>query len=107
MTEVVRRAAACGALVLFLGLPAVAQDPNADLRKEMEAIRRSQAEILKQLGEIKRLVEARPAAPAAAAAPPPQQQMPNVAGVIFELGTNPTRGSGSAALTLIEFSDYQ
>jgi protein-disulfide isomerase len=104
MIDVLRRAAASGALALLLGAPAAADDPNADLRREVEAIRQTQTDILKQLEEIKRLLQARPSAPAAAQ---PRPEVPNVSGVVFDLGTNPIRGAKDAGLTLIEFSDYQ
>ena len=55
-------------------------------------------QILKQLEEIKKLVQARPAAGPSG---------PNVKDVVFDLGANPTKGSATAKLTLVEFTDYQ
>jgi protein-disulfide isomerase len=104
--------------------PAFAQRDD-DLRKELDALKRGQAEIQRQialedqiealrkgqeaierqLDEIKALLQARPAAaPAAApAAPSPS----NVAGMEFDLRDTPIKGQTNAALTLIEFTDYQ
>lgn len=70
------------------------------LDREIQELRRGQEAIQRQLDEIKKLLEARPAAPAAPAGP-------NVADVVFDLGTNPVKGRNSAPLTLIEFTDYQ
>ena len=77
--------------------PAVAQD---DLKAEIEALKKGQEQIRSELQEIKRLLAARPAAPAAPAGP-------NVAGKVFDLGANPVKGSDQAALTLVEFTDFQ
>jgi protein-disulfide isomerase len=85
--------------VLFLALavitPTFAQDSEADLKKEL-------AEIKKELAEIKKLLQARPA-PAA----PSRPAAPNVKDVEFNLGDNPIKGDPSAALTLVEMTDYQ
>ena len=56
--------------------------------------------IRNELQEIKKLIQARPAAP-----PPPSG--PNVKGKVFDLGANPTKGERTAKLTLVEFTDYQ
>ena len=81
---------------LFAVTPALAQD---DLRKEVDELKKGQEQILRQLQEIKTLLQsqARPAAPAAA----------NVKDVVFNLGSNPTQGSEKASLVLVEFTDYQ
>ena len=68
------------------------------LAQDIEALRKGQQEIRKDLAEIKRLLKARPAA---------KPSGPDVAGKIFNLGDNPTRGSDTAGLTLIEWTDYQ
>jgi protein-disulfide isomerase len=124
---VIHRASHLIVLVAFcLGAhtPASAQR-DADLRKELDALKQGQAEIQRQialedqiealrkgqeamqrqLDEIKALLQARPAAaPAAApAAPAPS----NVAGMEFDLSDTPIKGQTNAALTLIEFTDYQ
>jgi protein-disulfide isomerase len=88
-----------GALLLGWGLlastssSAVAQD---DLKKDVEDLKRGQQQILQQLQELKQMLQAqaRPAAPV-------------VKDALFDLGTNPVKGSPTAKLTLIEFTDYQ
>ena len=78
---------------------AAAQESKDDLKKEIDALKQGQQEILKQLDEIKKMMQARqaPAAPSG----------PNVKDVIFDLGANPTKGPATAKLTLVEFTDYQ
>jgi protein-disulfide isomerase len=78
----------------------VGQGAETELRDEIEALKRGQQEIQKQLEEIKKLLQARPAAPA----PAPTA---NVRDVVFNLGENVVRGSNQAKVTLIEFTDYQ
>jgi len=79
--------------------PVLAQESKDDLKKEIDGLKQGQQEILKQLDEIKKLMQARqaPAAPSG----------PNVKDVVFNLGANPTKGPASAKLTLVEFTDYQ
>ncbi len=67
---------------------------------EIEALKKGQQEIQKQLQEIKKLVQARPVAKAAPSGP-------NVKGKVFDLGSNPVKGAPGAKLTLVEFTDYQ
>jgi protein-disulfide isomerase len=95
-------AALIGALAIVGGLlgaaPALAKDD--DLKKDVEALQKTQEQILQQLQEIKKMLQAAPA----------QQRAPagaNVKDVVFNLGTNPTHGSEQAKLTLVEFTDYQ
>ena len=78
--------------------PVFAQESKEDLKKEIDALKQGQTEILKQLEEIKKLVQARPAAGPSG---------PNVKDVVFNLGANPVKGSATAKLTLVEFTDYQ
>jgi len=92
-----RLAAGC-ALAAVLGAPAFAQDTGDDVQKQIDELKRGQQELRKQLDELKALVQARPAAAPAGAV---------VAGKTFDLGANPIRGKDNAALTMIEFSDYQ
>jgi len=84
--------------LVALGLPAVAQETDQELRKEIEALQEGQKEIKKELAEIKQLLRAqRKAAPAG----------PNVKDKVFDVGDNPVRGEQTAKLTLVEFTDYQ
>lgn len=89
-----------GCLVLAL-VPAVQAQTNDQLQQEIEALKKGQDQIRKDLAEIKRLVEARPAAAAA------RPSGPAVEGKVFNLGDNPVRGASTASLTLVEFTDYQ
>ncbi len=85
-------------LVLFASAgPAPAQQTDPKLWDEIQALKKGQDEIKKQLQEHKQLVQSRPAAPAA----------PDVRNVPLDLGDHPTLGSNTAKVTLIEFSDYQ
>jgi len=98
-----RTQAALGASLLALTLaPAAMAQGDADaIKKDIEALKQGQQQIQKDLAEIKKLVQARPAA---APARPPG---PDVAGKVFNLGDNPVRGEQTASLTLVEFTDYQ
>ena len=111
-TRAVRIASTSPAIVLSASLllsPLWAQeqepkpDPVTDLKKDVEALKRGQADIQKQLQEIQRLLQTRAAAPA----PRPRPSAPDVAGVEFRLGDRPTKGESTAPLTLVEFTDYQ
>jgi protein-disulfide isomerase len=96
-----------GTALLALGLmassSAVAQDSDADLRKEIEALKAGQLNMQKQLNEIKRLVQQQNKAAAAPARP----AGPQVKDVAFDLGNNEVKGDRAATLTLLEFTDYQ
>jgi protein-disulfide isomerase len=73
------------------------QDSNQKLEEEIQALKRGQEEIFRQLAEIKLLLQARQVAPAA----------PNIRDVPIELNGHPIQGREDAKLTMIEFSDYQ
>ena len=90
--------AALAVLLAASPAPVLAQESKKDLEKEIDALKQGQQEILKQLDEIKKLVQARQA---------PQPSGPNVKDISFNLGANPTKGSPTAKLTLVEFTDYQ
>ena len=90
-------------LSLFIAMPALARtkDDVKALQAEVEALKQSQAQMQKDLGEIKKMLEqgARPAA-----APP--------AGTPFEpqdlvVGGSASLGSADAVVTIFEYSDYQ
>ena len=86
------------ALVLLVGAPVLAQD-DADLRKEIDALKVGQQNIQKQLAEIKRLLQQRQA--------PPKPRGPVVKDVVFDITNGQIKGEAGASLTLIEFTDYQ
>ncbi len=88
-------------LLSFLGGPLLAQT-DADMQKEIEALKRGQANIQKQLVEIKRLIQQQPRG-----AQPQRPSGPQVKDVTFDLANSVLKGSDDAKLTLIEFTDYQ
>lgn len=81
-----------------------AQSGDDELRREIEALKQGQQQILQQLQAIQNQLQARPAP---APAPPPTPAGPNVADRVFDLGANPVKGEQTARLTLVEFTDYQ
>ncbi len=97
-----RFAVTAGLSALLFSVPfspaAVAQTSDDELRQEIEALKKGQQDIQKQLQEIKKLVQAKPAA---------RPSGPNVKGKVFDLGANPVKGASTAKVTLVEFTDYQ
>ncbi len=86
-------------IALAVALPATAQD--SDTQKDIEALKQGQAEMKKQLEEIKKLLAARPT-------PAPQRPAgPVVKDVEFDLGDTVITGDVKAPLILIEMTDYQ
>jgi protein-disulfide isomerase len=87
------------ALVIFApGRSAFAQS-NDDLKKEIQSLKEGQQAIQKDLQEIKKLLAARPAAPGAG---------PDAAlNALVETAGDPSKGSKTAKVTLVEFSEYQ
>ena len=89
-----------GVLLLTAALDAQAPADMQALLKELQAIKAAQAAIQKELGELKTLVQARPAAPAAA-------PRPAVVGRTINIGDGPFKGLADAPLTIVEYSDFQ
>lgn len=89
---------ACAAVALWLApsTQLLAQQTDQKLWEEIQALKKGQEEMRRQLQEIIQLLQARQA-PAA----------PDVRNVVVDLGNHPSRGSSAAKITLIEFSDYQ
>lgn len=90
--------------VLLAGIlaPALsAQGSEQDIRQEIEALKQGQQQIQKDLAEIKKLLQQRPAPRPAA------PRGPDVKGKTFNLGANPVLGEPGASVTLVEFTDYQ
>jgi hypothetical protein len=82
-------------LVLLLAAPGFAQQLERDLSQEIEALKKGQQDIQRELQEIKKLLQTR------------RKPARNVRGVVFNLGDNPIKGEKTAKLTLIDFTDYQ
>lgn len=76
----------------------MAQQPEQDIRQEIEALKQGQQAIQKDLQEIKKLLQVRR---------PQRPPAPDVSGMVFDLRDNPVKGEQTAMLTLIEFTDYQ
>ena len=94
-----RRAALMAALaILAAAQPGFAQSSEdlQNLRKEIDALKEGQKAIQSDLQEIKNLLRARPFAAAA----PTQEAVVSVDGAPF-------KGSKTAKVTLVEFTDYQ
>jgi Tfp pilus assembly protein PilN len=89
--------AAALALPLVLTAPALAQNSNQELRRELDALKQGQKQIQQEIAEIKKLLQQQS----------PPTGGPSVAGKVFNLAANPVKGEPSARLTLIEFLDYQ
>lgn len=79
-----------------------AQESTSDLRKEIDELKQEQKATREDIRMIKNLL-LQGQKPVQRPAPP----QVNVHDVEFELGNNPEKGSKSAPLVLVEFSDYQ
>jgi protein-disulfide isomerase len=88
------------AIVSIIGMSfaGVAQESKDNIQKDIEELRQGQQAIRKDLQEIKAVL-----------APLMARQAPavNVKGMQIQLGNFPIKGSETAKLVLIEFSDYQ
>ncbi len=85
-------------LILFVTQPALSQKPDEDLKaikKDIQSLKEGQANIQKELREIKNLLQTKQAQPAK-----PQEVTLSVEGAHF-------KGDKNAKVTLIEFSDFQ
>ena len=78
-------------LALAMTVPTFAQS-DADLKQEIENLKKGQADMKKQLDEIKKLLQARPAAA------PARPAGPVVKDVEYSIGKNPVKGDPSAKL---------
>lgn len=86
-------------MVIGMNYAGMAQDSTSNIQNDIEALKQGQQAIRKDLQEIK-----------AALAPfMTRQKAPevNVKDIEIELGNFPIKGSETAKLVLIEFSDYQ
>jgi protein-disulfide isomerase len=84
-------------VLLFLAASAAgAQTTNEDLQKQINALNEGQKAILKELQEMKQLLQARPAAAAADTLP-----------AAVSIKKRPSQGSAAAKVAVIEYSDFQ
>jgi len=86
-------------LTLCLAPAGFTQQPAQEMRNEIEALKRGQQQLQKELQEIRRLLQARQATPLAAT--------PSVWNQVFDLSAKPIKGETTAKLTVVEFTDYQ
>jgi protein-disulfide isomerase len=93
-----RRLTIAVSLVLFVAMPSVAQTTaaNDDLQKQINALTEGQKAILKELQEVKQLLLARPSAAAAETLP-----------AAVSISNSQSKGSATAKIAIIEYSDYQ
>src|SRR5262247_4360160 len=75
--------------------PPVASDDLSELRKEVEALKQGQLQLQRELQEINALLRRR------------QSPVTDVPNVVLPIGGYPSKGSQSAKLVLVEFTDYQ
>ncbi len=79
---------AAALIIVALGSPACAQSQEVDtLRREVEALKLQQAQLAEELRRLQQAMGVRPAS--------------------LSLGNAPSRGSVTAPLVLVEFSDYE
>ncbi|MDA2928082.1 hypothetical protein MYX78_12805 [Acidobacteria bacterium AH-259-G07] len=86
-------------LTIFFTQPAFAQQSNEEyeeLRKEIDELKKGQAIIQKQLAEMKALLLSAQ-----------RKALGQPENIVVNVDGHPFKGSESARLTLIEFSDYQ
>ncbi len=85
-------------LILLVTQPALSQKPDKDIRaikKDIQALKEGQANIQKELREIKNLLQTKQAQPAK-----PQNIIMSLEGAHF-------KGEKNAKVTLLGFSDFQ
>lgn len=86
--------------LLVAALPVLGQS-SADIeamKKDIQSIKESQQAIQKDLQELKKMVAARPQAPAGP---------PDPVGVVLDVTGAPSKGDKNAKYTVVEFSEYQ
>ena len=87
------------AFSLLLTWPALIAQSSQELdplRKEIEALKKGQGAIQKDLAEIKRLIQSLG-----------KGQQPALREAVLDLKGQPFKGAANAKLVLVEFSDYQ
>jgi protein-disulfide isomerase len=72
-----------------------AGEADDSLHSEIEALKKGQADILKQLEEIKKLVT------------PKRREVVSDVNVTLDVADDPIKGSADAQVALVEFTDYQ
>ena len=103
---------AVAALLWARPLVGGAQGTSGDVEKRLTAVEAGQAAILKELREIKAIIQGRPVpspgTPAAPGAPPnAAAQPPALPNFNLEVAGSAAKGRANAPLTVIEFSDFE
>lgn len=88
------------AFAFLLAAPVVALGQTDDLQRQINMLNETNKAILKELQEIRRVLEGRPAA----AAQPPADVLPSQP---IDVSREPFKGAANAKVAIIEFSDYQ
>lgn len=83
-------------LLTWSALMAQSSQEADPLRKEIEALKKGQAAIQKDLAEIKRLIQSMG-----------RGRQPALREAVLDLKGQPFKGAASAELVMVEFSDYQ
>lgn len=91
-----RASAAMLGLLFCVSVTGSAQTADDQMKKDIEALKAGQQAIQRDLAEIKRLLQARPAAAADALPANP-----------VVIASEPSKGNATAKVAVVEFSDYQ
>ncbi len=70
---------------------------KGDMKDEVEKLKEGQANIIKELGEVKKLLQAKA----------PARQQAEFKEAVIDVGNDPFEGEKLAKVTLIEFLDFQ
>ena len=85
----------CITLGFAFPLNASASESDDQLRSEIETLKKGQADIIKQLEEIKKLVT------------PKKREVVSDIDITLDIAGDPAKGDAGAKIALVEFTDYQ
>ena len=87
------------AISLGISLSLAGCTQNEEMKGEIEKLKEGQENIVKEIGEVKQLLQAR--------APAPAPQRAEFKEAVIDVGDEPFMGEKLAKVTLIEFLDFQ